>query len=447
MYIVTAAALPLLALETAASQPHYTIYKPTAKQAASPHVITTNTVNLERQLIKNSRTSFLSAFRKRQEVKGTSGTANLIAVENSQEFLVAVEFGKQTFKAILDTGSSDSWLAEKGFQCTDLDTGFVTSESTCMFGPLYSKSATFNQIPDLNFNISCGDGEAVAGIVGYEQVTLAGINVINQEIGVVDTAAWAGDETASGLIGLGFPSLTSAFKGTNPAADSPDTQVEYNPLFTNMITEGKVTPVFSLAISRGANGGTLAIGGVPNITHSPNFATSPFQILQVQPVGASPETQTQLSFYSITIQGFQIAGDYFGQPVGNPSANPSAMPDELVREQVIVDSGTTLLYLADSISGVANELFDPPAFYDFEQGAYVVDCQATPPSLGVDIDGQILFINPQDLIVDSSESYCISGIVDAGQGPGILGDVFLKNVLAVFDLGASEMRFAAREDY
>ena len=42
---------------------------------------------------------------------------------------------------------------------------------------------------------------------------------------------------------------------------------------------------------------------------------------------------------------------------------------------------------------------------------------------------------------------CLSGIQDDGGSFGILGDVFLKNVLAVYDIGASEMRFAARENY
>ena len=58
----------------------------------------------------------------------------------------------------------------------------------------------------------------------------------------------------------------------------------------------------------------------------------------------------------------------------------------------------------------------------------------------------MFYINAADLILDSDGS-CFTGIDDGGEGPYILGDVFLKNVVAVFDVGASEMRFAAREFY
>lgn len=47
---------------------------------------------------------------------------------------------------------------------------------------------------------------------------------------------------------------------------------------------------------------------------------------------------------------------------------------------------------------------------------------------------------------------CITGIDDGGVDvPGrslfILGDTFMKNVVSVFDVGAGELRFAAREFY
>lgn len=63
--------------------------------------------------------------------------------------------------------------------------------------------------------------------------------------------------------------------------------------------------------------------------------------------------------------------------------------------------------------------------------------------------GTELFINVADMTIDGGfgGNICLSGIQDDGGSFGILGDVFLKNVLAVYDIGASEMRFAARENY
>lgn len=44
------------------------------------------------------------------------------------------------------------------------------------------------------------------------------------------------------------------------------------------------------------------------------------------------------------------------------------------------------------------------------------------------------------------EGLCVSTIQESSQKHAILGDVFLKNVVAVHDLEAGEMRFAARVD-
>jgi hypothetical protein len=46
-------------------------------------------------------------------------------------------------------------------------------------------------------------------------------------------------------------------------------------------------------------------------------------------------------------------------------------------------------------------------------------------------------------VTDTTGEYCLTGPQDGGEeGPFILGDTFLNNVVAVFDVGASEMRFA-----
>jgi hypothetical protein len=52
---------------------------------------------------------------------------------------------------------------------------------------------------------------------------------------------------------------------------------------------------------------------------------------------------------------------------------------------------------------------------------------------------------------DAGNDVCISGIDDGGSDTEedvyILGDTFQKNVVTVFDIGAGELKFAAREYY
>lgn len=297
--------------------------------------------------------------------------------------------------------------------------------------------------------------------MGYENVTLANITVEKQEVGVVDYASWFGDGVSAGLIGFAYPLLTSAYYGTNPTLDNRTKQAEYNPIFTNMYEDGNVAPLFTLVIERGNDTGTLAIGGLPPGLppyEAHDFGSAAIQILQLQ---SNPAAATQNSFYIIYPDGFvcrnasSVSG-HIGRSMnpfhGTPKDWKPMQPqkDTVTTDfPVIVDSGTTLIYLPTGIADSINCLFSPPAYFSDEAGADVVACNATAPEVGVTIGGKTLYLNPADLILDGglSGGLCVSGIQDNGGGLSILGDVFLKNVIAVFDVGAAEMRFAPHEYY
>jgi len=225
-------------------------------------------------------------------------------------------------------------------------------------------------------------------------------------------------------MGLAYEALTSAFAGTNPSQDSQ--QDAYSPLFQTMVSQGLSSGSFSLALERG-NGGYIAFGGLPPVSgvSSSNLVSTPIQYL-------SSFSEDEYTFYAIT------ASLNYGSSKSSSG-------------QYIVDSGTTLLYVPTSIAKAANKAFKPAAKYEQDQGAYFVECTATPPTFSVTIAGKAFTVNPVDLIyqdvVDQNTGLCLTGIQDGGQGPYILGDVFLQNVVAVFDVGNSEMRFAAHENY
>ena len=116
-------------------------------------------------------------------------------------FLAPITVGGQDFEVVIDTGSSDPWLAATGFDCIDYYDYSDAPEEYCNFGPLYNvtKSKTFQNLPDRNMNLSYADGEALNGLMGYEAYSMAGITVPNQQFGVVNYAAWMGDGISSGL--------------------------------------------------------------------------------------------------------------------------------------------------------------------------------------------------------------------------------------------------------
>lgn len=383
-----------------------------------------------------------------------NGTVNLLGAQSGSVFLAPVTVGGQNFTTVIDTGSSDPWLVTSNFACYDLY-GDPEAQSYCGFGTPYnsSKSSTYSVLANENFNISYADGETLTGAMGYESFTMGGITVPKQEFGLVNHAAWQGDGYSSGLIGFAYRTLTSAYSGTDPTKDTGGQALLYNPLFVNMYTNQGVPPLFSMAINRDPyninDGGVLALGGIPNIPYSPGFATTPIIGIGVN----STSGQTVYEFYTIVIDGFAISSDPSTQ-FNTQAANLNKARKNLVGNgtQVIVDSGTSLLYADNTtVAAAAARAFSPPGWWDDNYGIYFVNCSATPPAqFGVTVAGKIFYVNGVDMILYSGQDpttgqpQCISGI-QASSGLTILGDVWMKSVLCVFDLGAEVMRFAARE--
>lgn len=119
------------------------------------------------------------------------------------------------------------------------------------------------------------DLEFMTGTMGYETVTVAGITVEHQEVALVNYTYWFGDSVTSGLMGLAYSRLTSAFVGTNSSVNDTDKQVPYDPIMTTMIKQGLIEPVFSLALQRDSDNGYLALGGLPSGNYTGPFATTP----------------------------------------------------------------------------------------------------------------------------------------------------------------------------
>ena len=92
--------------------------------------------------------------------------------------------------------------------------------------------------------------EFLLGEVGTDTVTVGGLTVTKQEIGLVTNAAWQGDGVNTGLMGLAYPDLTSVFNGTNPDNDNFTTnQDPYDPFFWSAVAEKAVTQPCKLSIT------------------------------------------------------------------------------------------------------------------------------------------------------------------------------------------------------
>lgn len=276
--------------------------------------------------------------------------------------------------------------------------------------------------------------------MGYETVSLAGLTVQRQKAALVTAGFWQGDDQTSGLMGFAYPALTSATQDIGGYSDVPD---PYYPFFFNAANQGLVSPVFSLALGSNAAGesisaGRLVLGGIPSdIQLLSPWATVPLATVQFP---ATPSPGKNFSYYTIIPDDFVVNN----RPLYSSSSSTAA------RTPIILDSGTTLIYLPSSIVRVINQAFSPPSQYVPSSGMWENDCDARPPSFAVRIGGRDFFLKGSDLLlpqnvgVDPQTGGCICGVQEGDDGTNILGDAFLRNVVAVFDLGEARISLAAK---
>lgn len=385
----------------------------------------------------------------------------MLAIAGGSVFLAPITIGGQEFKVVIDTGSSDPWLATKDFACYDPYTFEQVEEAACYFGPLYdpSLSPNYRTYPQRTLNLSYADGETLNGHMGFDSFNMAGITVEEQEFGLVDYAAWFGDGVSTGLVGFAYRTLTSMYIGDDPKKAVPGRAVNYDTLFDSMWRDNLTDPVFSMALARDpeltGNGGLMSLGGIPDIPIGPTWISVP--IVPVRINAATGELEYQ--FYTILVDGWAVSKDPSAQfaTIPNAKLNPRRTPlkgptdpknPNSTSVNAIVDSGTTLVYVSEELAQEVTEAFEPPGAKNEDTHWFEVACDSRPPDFGVSINGKIFLVNPEDMIMRTGADTCISGVQGTPHGGlWILGDVWMKAVLCVFDVGAGWMRFAGRQYY
>jgi hypothetical protein len=215
-----------------------------------------------------------------------------------------------------------------------------------------------------------------------------------------------------------------------------------------MWTEGLIAPIFTLAIERGLVGqaaGILALGGIPPIGKKGPFISTPILKTSYNVQGQQLNTPSTpiYQFYTIVPDGI-VYGSSNGTSYAAP---PSQLTFNNTQFQFVVDSGTSLNIIPASIADAIAALYIPPGVYEPGSMTYRVNCDAMPPHFGIRIGGQTMYINPKDMIFKSNGA-CRSTIRNGREaGPWLLGEPFFRNVVAVFDIGAGQLRFAGREYY
>ncbi|XP_057233382.1 pepsin A-like [Malurus melanocephalus] len=310
-----------------------------------------------------------------------------IAVEPLENYMDDEYFGTisigtppQEFTVVFDTGSSNLWVPS-----------IFCSSPACRnhnrFNP--AESSTFLSTNDTLF-IAYGTG-SMTGVLGYDTINVAGLNVRNQIFGLAETEP--GDffyyTPFDGILGLAFPSIASS--GATP-------------VFDNMMMENLVDrDLFSVYLSRDSQGGSFVLFGAID----PYYTTKGISWIPL-----SAETYWQITMESVSVNGALVACSSGCQ--------------------AIVDTGTTLL--AVPIRALRILLSRLGASSSGE-----ISCEAARnlPDLIFHINGKEFPVPPRAYVLRNN-GYCTLGLqgMDVPTEEGelwILGDVFIREYYVIFD--------------
>lgn len=244
----------------------------------------------------------------------------------------------------------------------------------------YKPSSSSSKESGESWKISYGDGSSASGDVYKDTITVGGTTVSGQAIERATTAAAAFTSGAEdGLLGLAFDSINTV---------SP---TQAKTFMTNAIAGG-LEPVFTADLKPGEPG----------------------------------------SYDFGQIDSSKYSGDITYVDVDNSQGFWAFTPDD--SDAGIADTGTTLMYLGDD---TVSNYYQQVSGAQQDQGLYVFDCSTELPDYTVTISGTQFTVPGSNMNMgDDGNGNCLGGIQSDDQiGQAIYGDVFLKSVFAVFDLG------------
>ncbi|KAK0649418.1 vacuolar protease A precursor [Cercophora newfieldiana] len=311
---------------------------------------------------------------------------------NAQYFSeITIGTPPQTFKVVLDTGSSNLWVpsSECGSIACYLHSKYDSSSSST-----YKSNGT-------SFDIQYGSG-SLSGFVSQDTVTIGDITVKGQDF--AEATSEPGLAFAfgrfDGIMGLGYDTIS-----VNHIV----------PPFYKMIEQKLIDePVFAFYLADQEGQSEVVFGGVDSNHYKGKLTTIPLR---------------RKAYWEVDFDAIAYGGD----------------KAELENTGIILDTGTSLIALPSQLAEMLNAQIGAKKGYN---GQYSVDCSKRDSLKDVTftLAGYDFALSPYDYILELSGS-CISTFMgmDFPSPPGpiaILGDAFLRRYYSVYDLGANTVGIA-----
>ena len=342
-----------------------------------------------------------------------AGTIAASLENNETLYVVNVNIGTppQSVQMQLGTGTSDVWV-------TNASAAYCQQHACQGIAYNPTESSSYDTLPTV-FNITYVDGTGSSGIYFTDTLGIGDVSLKAVEMALANVTT-----IGNGIMGISF-ALDEA------VCNVPGNCATYPTVLDQMVTQGQINShAFSLWLNDlDASTGTVLFGGIDvNAYHPP-----------LLPVPIERDSSSNIySSFSVSFTGFTITSD------GN--INASFTPSNF-NETVVLDSGTTLTYVPDSLFALIQAQFG--IVNDTGLGLYVYDGTMNLDQTTLDFQfggssGPIIHAPMREFLVplrSDNGSQAVSngnlvyyfGILPGGNNY-LLGDSFLRNAYVVYDL-------------
>ncbi|KAI9726246.1 MAG: Type I transmembrane sorting receptor [Cirrosporium novae-zelandiae] len=321
-----------------------------------------------------------------------SGQVTATPEEYDEAYYCPVTVGSDTLELDFDTGSADLWVFS-----SELSTSESSGHS------IYTAGSSATKMNGYTWSITYADGTGAAGDVYKDTVAIGGVTVTSQAVEAATSVSsdFIEDTDLDGLVGLGFDTINQV---------SPTAQATW---FDN-VQDSLASPVICANLKY-QEAGSYDIGFIDTTAYTGSLT-------YVSVIDSD-------GYWGFTNTGYAIGSGTYST----------------VSEYSIVDTGTTLIYVSDTIVNAYYKKVTGSE-YDRSEEAYVFPCSADLPDLVLGF-GTYKSTVPGEYLNYASlgSGYCYGGIQsNSGLGLSIFGDVWIKSQYVVFNKGETTMGAAAK---
>jgi aspergillopepsin I len=319
-----------------------------------------------------------SLKRRQEDAAKQQGSVLVIPKNGGLSYFVPTIIGNQTFQMLYDTGSADLWVISEDGPAWQADEGH----------PMYHPTSSAELMPNYNWTIKYAYGQSASGVVYTDTVKAGPVTATKQ---VVEAAVQISFETASdGILGLA-PSIIN------------NVQPEKQTTFFETLEPTLQKKVFAANL-RIDGKGTWDFGYIDESKFTGDITWAPL-------AGDQKHWKINVGEYAVGNQSFSSAS------IG----------------EVIVDSGSALVYLPDAV--VENYYGQIEGSSHTQGGSFIFPCNSTMPDLNFKVGSGVLSMPGREVnygTYDSAKDLCVGAIqTQLNMKYSVLGNLWMRSYYVI----------------